>query len=158
MDINIFSNAPKDYKCPICLGVSGIESLDTFLKKDDLIFRDDLVSVYINSFWIKTAEGHVIVVPNKHFENIYEIEEGYLHRIMDTAKKVAVAMKKAYRCDGITIRQNNEPASMQHAFHFHLHVFPRYIGDKFEENLKDKFLSDPEKRLEFKQKLLEFLK
>lgn len=154
----MFNHAPKDYKCPICLGVSDIESPDTLLKKDDLIFRDDLVSAYINSFWIKTAEGHVIVVPNKHFENIYEIEEKYLHAIMDTAKKIAIAMKKAYKCNGITIRQNNESASMQHAFHYHLHIFPRYEGDKFEENMKDKFLSDPEKRLEYKQKLSEFLK
>jgi len=127
------------------------------LQKDDLICREDLVSVYINSFWIKTAEGHVIVVPNKHFENLYEIESKYLHRIMDVAQKIAIAMKEAYKCDGTTIRQNNEPPSMQHAFHYHLHIFPRYEDDKFEENMKDKFLSDPNLRLEYKQKLSEFL-
>lgn len=154
----MFNHAPNDYKCPICLGVKDIESPDTLLKKDDLIFRDDLVSAYINSFWIKTTEGHVIVVPNKHFENTYEIEEEYLHRIMDVAKKIAIAMKKAYKCDGITIRQNNEPASMQHAFHYHLHIFPRYEGDKFEENMKDKFLSEPKLRSEYKEKLSKFLK
>ena len=154
----MFNRAPKDYKCPICLGVKDIESTDTLLKNNDLVYRDDLVSVYINSFWIKTAEGHVIVVPNKHFENLYEIETEYLHRIMDIAQKVSIAMKKAYKCDGITIRQNNEPASMQHAFHYHLHIFPRYEGDKFEENMKDKFLSDPKLRLKYKQKLSEYLK
>lgn len=154
----MYNHASDDYKCPICLGVKDIESPDTLLKKDDLIFRDDLVSAYINSFWIKTTEGHVIVVPNKHFENIYEIEEKYLHRIMDVAKKIAITMKKAYKCDGITIRQNNEPASMQHSFHYHLHIFPRYVGDKFEENMKDKFLSEPKLRLEYKEKLSEFLK
>lgn len=153
----MFNHAPNDYKCPICLGVKDIESPDTLLKKDDLLYRDDLVSAYINSFWIKTTEGHVIVVPNKHFENIYEIKEDHLHRIMDVAKKIAITMKKAYKCDGITIRQNNEPASMQHAFHYHLHIFPRYEGDKFEENMKDKFLSEPKLRLEYKEKLLEFL-
>ena len=57
-------NAPKNYKCPICLGVKGIESEDTLLKKSDLVYKDDLVSVFINSFWIKTVEAHVIVVPN----------------------------------------------------------------------------------------------
>lgn len=154
----MFNHAPNDYKCPICLGVKDIESPDTLLKKNDLLYRDDLVSAYINSFWIKTTEGHVIVVPNKHFENIYEIEAEYLHRIIDVAKKIAIAMKKAYKCDGVTIRQNNEPASMQHAFHYHLHIFPRYVGDKFEENMKDKFLSEPKLRLEYKEKLSEFLK
>lgn len=153
----MYNHAPKDYKCPICLGVQDIESEDTLLKKDDLIYRDDLVSAYINSFWIKTCEGHVIVVPNKHFENLYEIDEKYSHRIMDISKKIAVAMKKAYKCDGITIRQNNEPASMQHAFHYHMHIIPRYEGDRLDENMKDKFLSESTERLEYKNKLIKYL-
>ena len=137
--------------------LSWIEGEDTLLKKDDLIYRDDLVSAYINSFWIKTCEGHVIVVPNKHFENLYEIDEIYSHRIMDISKKIAVAMKKAYKCDGITIRQNNEPASNQHAFHYHMHIFPQYEGDKLDENMKDKFLSDIGERKSFKDKLSKFI-
>ena len=69
------SHAPKNYKCPICLGVKGVENDDTLLKQADLIFRDNLVSVFINSFWIPTREGHVIVVPNEHYENIFDLPD-----------------------------------------------------------------------------------
>ena len=150
----MYNHAPEYYKCPICLGVKGIESEDTLLKQADLIYKDDLVSVFINSFWIETAKGHVIVVPNEHYENIFDMPSEIGYRVFDVAKKVSLAMKHAYRCDGITLRQNNEPASDQHAFHYHLHIFPRYDGDSFNINLtKKSILSDPNERISYANKL-----
>lgn len=150
----MYNHAPENYKCPICLGVQGIESGDTLLKQADLVYKDDLVSVFINSFWIDTAKGHVIVVPNEHYENIYELPTELGHRISDVSKKVALAMKKAYDCDGTTLRQNNEPAGNQHAFHYHLHIFPRYENDSYNENMtKKSILSSPEERIEYVQKI-----
>lgn len=155
----MFDHAPKDYKCPICLGVNGVENEDTLLKQADLVFKDRVVSAFINSFWIPTCEGHVIVVPNDHYENIYELPEDVNHRIAEVIQMMAVAMKTAYKCDGITTRQNNEPAGNQHAFHYHHHVFPRYEGDEFNVNLtKKSVLSEPSKRISFVTKLKEVLK
>lgn len=155
----MINHAPKDYKCPICLGINGVESEDTLLKQADLVFKDRLVSVFINSFWIPTCEGHVIVVPNDHFENIYEMPDDINHRISEVIKMMALAMKKAYKCDGITTRQNNEPAGDQHAFHYHHHVFPRYDDDSFNINLtKKSVLSDPKDRIKFADKVKNVLK
>ena len=68
-------------------------------------------------------------------------------------------MKKAYKCDGITLRQNNEPAGDQHAFHYHLHIFPRYNGDKFNVGMtKKSMLSDPDDRIKYAQMLKNELK
>lgn len=153
------TNAPKDYACPICLGNQGIESEDTLLKQSDLVFRDDLVSVWINSFWIKGNEGHVIIVPNEHFENIYNLTEKTGYRIFEISKLMSKTIKEVYRCDGITLRQNNEPAGDQHAFHYHLHVFPRYENDNFNQELtKKSFLSDSKDRTKYVEKLKRFLK
>jgi len=150
----MYRHAPKNYKCPICIGLSGVENEDTLLKQADEIYKDDLVTAYINSFWIPTCEGHVIIVPNKHYENIYGIPEAYGHRIFEVSKKISIAMKKAYKCNGITIRQNNETASSQHAFHYHMHIFPRYTGDSFDINLTQKsILSVPHERIKYAKKL-----
>lgn len=151
-------NAPKDYVCPICLGNNGVESDATLLRQADLVFRDDLVTVWINSFWIKGSEGHVIIVPNEHFENIYDLSEKVGHRIFEISKVVSNAIKQTYDCDGITLRQNNEPAGDQHAFHYHLHVFPRYKGDNFNQELtKKSYLSVPKERVKYVHKLQKFL-
>lgn len=152
------SNAPKDYICPICLGNKGIENEATLLKQADLVFRDDLVSVWVNSFWIKGNEGHVIIVPNEHFENIYDLSDEVGNRIFHVSKLMSKAIKVAYSCDGITLRQNNEPAGDQHAFHYHLHVFPRYKDDNFNQELtKKSYLSDAEKRTGYVSKLKKYL-
>lgn len=99
----------------------------------------------------------MIVVPNKHFENLYDLDSKYGHQILDISQKIAIAVKNVYSCDGITIRQNNEPASGQHAFHYHMHIFPRYDNDKFEESVSHKRESTPEERLEYINKIKEQL-
>ncbi len=148
------SNAPEDYICPICLGNQGVENDDTLLRQQDLVSQNNLVTVWINSFWIPGNEGHVIIVPNDHYENLYELPDEVGSRVFEVSKMISLAMKQAYDCDGITLRQNNEPAGDQHAFHYHLHAFPRYENDNFNQNVVDKsFLSDETQRTEYADKL-----
>lgn len=150
----MFNHSNHNYICPICLGVNNVENEHTLLKLDDRIFTDNVVSTFINSFWIKGNEGHVIVVPNEHYENIYEVPDKVGSTIFAIAKKVSILMREVYHCDGITLRQNNEPAADQHALHYHMHIFPRYENDNFNLELCQKaLLSDPNDRQVFAAKL-----
>lgn len=74
-------------------------------------------------------KGHSLVVPKKHFKDIYEIDETDLKAVFALAKKVSIALKKAVSADGINLYQCNESASGQVVFHFHLHVIPRFEND-----------------------------
>ncbi|MBP9670632.1 HIT family protein [Candidatus Woesebacteria bacterium] len=147
------NHVSSDYICPICLGVAGVESEDTLMRLTDIVYIDEFVTAFINSFWIKNNPGHVIVVPNDHYENLYDLPTDLGAHIFRVAKKVAIAMKEAYRCDGITTLQNNEPAGGQHAFHYHHHIFPRYENDDLHENMSNKQLADPTIRKEYADKL-----
>jgi len=149
----MYNHASPDYVCPICLGVSGAESEDTLLRLTDIVYIDEFVTAFINSFWIKNNPGHVIVVPNDHYENLYDLPNDLGSHIFAVAKKISIAMKKAYKCDGITTFQNNEPAGGQHAFHYHFHIFPRYTNDDLHANMMNKQLADPAKRKEYADKL-----
>jgi histidine triad (HIT) family protein len=75
------------------------------------------------------APGHALVVPRQHVRNLYELPDRLAGPTLSLAARVARAAKLAFAADGITLRQNNEPASDQHRFHFHLHVVPRFEGD-----------------------------
>lgn len=75
------------------------------------------------------TKGHALILTKQHYANIYEIDDAVLSDLILLAKRVAKAMKATLGCDGVNIVQNNEKASGQTVFHFHLHVIPRYNDD-----------------------------
>jgi histidine triad (HIT) family protein len=85
------------------------------------------VLVLINPFAL--TAGHALVVPRRHIQSLFELPDALAGPILATAARVARAAKRAFAAEGITLRQNNEAASDQHLFHFHLHVIPRFDGD-----------------------------
>jgi histidine triad (HIT) family protein len=78
-----------------------------------------------------TNIGHTLVVPKTHCENINDIPEEDLHRIMSTVKQITPAIQKAVGADGINIIMNNGRAAGQIIFHSHTHIVPRFQGDGF---------------------------
>ena len=151
------SHAPSNYICPICQAIQGLENDATWIKQTDIFYKDDLVMGFISSKAIKGNEGHPLIVPIKHTENIYELSEETGRRIFDVAKKVAITIKTTRNCDGVTLVQNNEPAGDQHTFHYHLHVIPRFTDDQFATELWKAAKSNPEDRIEYAEKLGEAL-
>lgn len=152
------NHAPQDYICPICLGIKGVEDERTMIRKSDIVFQDDLVTVFIGSFFVGNNPGHPILVPNEHFENLYDLPDEYAHRIIEVSKKVATALKIARKCDGVMVLQNNEPASNQHAFHYHMHLFPRFDNDKLHDNMAVSTKPTVEERLPYADALKTILK
>lgn len=94
----------------------------------DKIYEDGLVMAFLDKY--PKSEGHTLVIPKKHAENIYDIEEETLAQCHRIAKRIAIAMKKALKVDGILIMQANEKAGLQHVFHLHVHVIPKYLNNK----------------------------
>jgi histidine triad (HIT) family protein len=152
----MYNHAPYDYNCPLCLAINGVESDATMMKQDDIFYREDLVMAAVNSKFIGNNPGHIIVVPLKHFENLYDLPEAEGNRIMKVTKEIALAMKEVRKCAGTMILQNNEPASGQHAYHYHLHIFPRFDGDKLHEHMNDSRVATPEERKPFSSAMKEY--
>jgi histidine triad (HIT) family protein len=145
----MFNHAPSDYKCPICIGINGGESHETLIRKSDIVYRDAAITAFVSSFFIGKNKGHIVIVPNNHVENLYDIPDSTLAQIHEFSKKIARVLKKAYRAEGITLLQNNEPIGNQHAFHYHLHVFPRYANDNLHDAMMQKMDTTPEERLPY---------
>jgi histidine triad (HIT) family protein len=136
------NHAPPDYVCPFCSLVQGRESMDSQLKQSDIIFQTGDVTVFMATRKYPSNQGHVLVVPNEHFENIYDLPLILLSKIHELSRDVALAMKSEYHCDGIMPRQHNEPAGDQNIWHYHLHVIPRYENDDFYNSQKVPFAAD----------------
>ncbi|MBU2566916.1 HIT domain-containing protein [Patescibacteria group bacterium] len=150
------NHAPKNYKCPVCIAITGLETEDTWIKQADIFYQDELVTGFISSKSIKGNEGHPLVVPNNHYENIYDLPEKVGHRIIDIGKKISVGLKEVRNCDGVNFVQNNEPAAGQHAFHYHLHIIPRFEGDNYNEEFWKAEKSEPVERLQYAKNLRKY--
>jgi histidine triad (HIT) family protein len=86
------------------------------------VYEDENVIAFLSIRPINI--GHTLVVPKKHYKNIYEIPEeevAYLYKIV---KKITHAVKKAEDAEGIRIVQNNGEAAGQVIFHMHVHIIP----------------------------------
>jgi histidine triad (HIT) family protein len=96
------------------------------------VFEDEQVIAQVSLGQKPGNHGHVLIIPKKHIQNIYEVSEELDAPLMSALRLLSCATKKAFSAEGIHIRQNNEPAAGQDVFHLHFHVIPRYQGDDFE--------------------------
>ncbi len=76
-----------------------------------------------------SSKGHMLVVPKRHAENIFEIPESDLAATIKAVKICAKAVKEVLNAEGITVLQLNGKASDQIVPHFHIHIIPRWEND-----------------------------
>jgi histidine triad (HIT) family protein len=148
----MYSHVPDDYRCPVCRGLQGGDGSAELISDGDIVGRNELVAAAVCTHFLPGNPGHVIVFPVRHCENLYAMPQRELHACMDMVQAVALAMKRHYAAAGITLRQNNEPAGSQTAFHFHLHVIPRYEGDGY-DNSSGEYLVAVDERARWAKRL-----
>jgi len=92
------------------------------------VYEDEKVMAFLD---VKPLnEGHTLVIPKAHYENIYEIPEDEIAHVYKVVKRVALAVKRGVAAQGVSVTQHNERAALQRVFHLHVHVIPRYEGDR----------------------------
>ncbi len=133
----MYNHAPKNYACPFCLLIQGAERPDVLSNHSDVVYHDERVTAFVTSHQWPNNHGNVVIVPNEHFENIYDLPVNYAADIHRIAQRIALAQKTVYSCDGISTRQHNEPAGNQDVWHYHVHVTPRYKNDHFYSTQKE---------------------
>ena len=75
------------------------------------------------------SEGHLLVIPRKHFSNIWDSDPAALGQVMATAKRVAIALRDVLGVDSLNLLQANGRWAVQSVEHFHLHLIPRREND-----------------------------
>ncbi|MEE8541483.1 MAG: HIT family protein [Desulfobacterales bacterium] len=102
--------------CIFCKIVQGeIPSFKVYEDDNVLAFED------INP----VSEGHTLVIPKNHAENLFEISSQDLAAVQAAAQRVARAIKQALNPIGIAALQLNGRGVNQEVMHYHLHLVPR---------------------------------
>lgn len=90
------------------------------------VYEDDAVVAFMDV--MPQGLGHTLVVPKAPSRNLLDADPSTLGPLFTVVKQVALAVKKAFGADGVTVLQFNEPASGQTVYHLHVHVIPRFEG------------------------------
>ena len=90
-----------------------------------VIFEDEVVKVIMDVS--PRSNGHLLVLPKEHYQDLYDINDEDLSHIMIIARKMGELLVEKLCCDGITLEQNN--GISQEVKHFHLHIIPKYIEE-----------------------------
>jgi histidine triad (HIT) family protein len=149
----IKSHAPLEYDCPFCRVLRGEDLAGFYNRQSDVVLRAAHATAFVCPRWWPGNAGHLLVVPNEHVENLYGLEPPLLGHVYEVVRRMAVALRGAYGCEGVSTRQHNEPAGQQEVWHFHCHVFPRYTGDRLYERSKEHRWTTPEERAPYAEKL-----
>lgn len=91
------------------------------------IYEDDLFIAILDKF--PTAKYHILVIPKNHEENIFTASCDTKNNILEVVSKICKALQKLGIND-INILQNNGENAGQTVNHFHIHIIPRFTGDK----------------------------
>jgi len=75
------------------------------------------------------TQGHLLIIPKKHIEFIYDAEPEIMAEVMNMATKISAVTKKKLKCDGMNLLLNTEKFAGQIVPHIHLHLIPRYLDD-----------------------------
>lgn len=94
-----------------------------------ILYEDDDLMVILDAY--PDADGHTLIIPKKHYKDIYEIPDELLLKIFNKAKELTHKLMKNLGKDAVTYVINYGDA--QAIKHFHLHLIPNYI--KKEHNL-----------------------
>lgn len=103
------------------------------------IYEDDDVLAILDIS--QATLGHTLVLPKKHYENLFSIENNDYLKVMDKVKMLAKAITSALNASGCNILNNCGELAGQSVMHFHVHIIPRYENDDLKIEFKEHSLN-----------------
>jgi len=112
------------------------------------VFENDYVYAFLDINPVN--EYHTLVIPKKHSENIFDIDELDLLEVMKVVKMLVDVYKEKLGINNVQIINSSGREAQQDVFHTHFHIVPRHSGDNQDVVWKTK----PELRVKFDELLL----
>ncbi|MGG0240672.1 HIT family protein [Bacillus rhizoplanae] len=120
-----------------CLGCR----LSNQIEPVNIVFENEYVCCFLDIEPFN--EGHTLILPKKHYLDVEELDIETANAIMIASMTISKALKKLFNPDGITICQNG--GKFNDLTHYHMHVIPRFKGQRFyayyeiqKDNIKEK--------------------
>ena len=74
--------------------------------------------------------GHTLVIPRAHIPDLWSLDEETAQHLSVVTLQIARTVRAALRPDGLNVIQSNGASASQSVMHLHVHVVPRWYGDR----------------------------
>lgn len=88
-----------------------------------ILYEDEDLIVILDAY--PDADGHTLIIPKKHYNDILELDNATLIKLFDKAREYTTKLMDKLGKDAITFVINYGEAQV--IKHFHLHLIPNYI-------------------------------
>lgn len=92
----------------------------------EMVFENEYVCAFLDIGPV--SEGHTLVVPKVHAENLSQGTEEESRELMAAVHMLAPKILKAIGADGYNLGMNHGECAGQEVMHTHLHIMPRKVG------------------------------
>ena len=76
------------------------------------------------------SEGHTLVIPRRHVGSFFEVTAAERESLLTLLERAKAELDRLYSPDGYNVGINDGPAAGQTVPHLHIHLIPRYTGDR----------------------------
>lgn len=91
------------------------------------VYEDQYVLAFLDIH--PCSKGHTVVIPKKHFDDIFSMSEQDFVHMSDGVMHAFKRVQEIIQPDGTNIGINNGPAAGQAVGHVHWHIIPRWNND-----------------------------
>ena len=118
------------------------------------VYEDENVISFLDI--MPANKGHCLIIPKKHYESLIDVPDEELSSMIKATKKVAKALSLSVGNGAFNMMMNNGKEAGQVVEHAHIHLIPRFKGDrlrlkwthkKYEDNELDQFRENIKKFL-----------
>jgi len=75
------------------------------------------------------SKYHTLIIPKKHYKDIFDIPEDELKELVIAIKKLTTLFKEKLGIKNVQIINSSGEEAQQDVFHVHFHIIPRQKGD-----------------------------
>ena len=92
------------------------------------IYETDTVMVFLDIS--QNTKGHTLVIPKKHIESIFDLDEQTGRDLFEAVIKTTNILKNKLGFKDVNLLNNNGSLAGQVVNHYHIHIIPRYGNDE----------------------------
>jgi ATP adenylyltransferase len=116
------TGAEKTVECVFCEAPKESDA------KAYIVHRGSHCYIILNAY--PYTNGHVMVVPYAHLDELQKLPTDAAREMMALTQKMETVLRSLYRPDGINLGMNiGKAAGAGVAGHIHMHVLPRWVAD-----------------------------